>query len=300
MYEGRELFVSNVAWSADHKDLKKLFAEYGYVESARIPKKVDGTSKGIGFVVFRDKEDASKALALNLTTWKGRQLRVAESTNNTEKRQEAIRSSRSQSAAMSPVPSSNQETARRASSPGLQERKAAIQARTVALLNVPDTVNDARIRAILEPYGELVRIVLRPDHQGAIIEYKDEASVGKASLAVDGYEITPDRRLGIGTVEDMKSMGAEKRSDKISVGQKKSATALPAPTQIRRPGIGAVKRGRGGLGVKRGDGGRGVERAKQNGEEEEETEKKVDVGQGEVTKAPKSNADFKAMMLGTQ
>ena len=301
MYEGRELFVSNVAWSADRKELKTLFDQYGHVESVRIPKKVDGTSKGIAFVVFRNKEDATKALALNMTTWKGRQLLVAESTNDAEKRQVALRTSRSQSAATSPGPPSYAErTQQHSASPGVQERKAEIQARTFALLNVPDTVNDARIRTIVEPHGEVVRIILRPDHQGAIIEYKNESSVGKASLALDGYEITPGRQLGIGTVEDMKQLRAEKRSDKISTGQKKNATALAAPTQVRRPGVGASKKGgRGGLGVKHGGRGLGGERAKQSHGNDRHEEGVDGVEKEQSASKPKSNADFKAMLLGS-
>ena len=52
IYEGRELYISNVDWNATVKDIKQAFSKYGKVESVRLPKKVDGTSKGMGFVVF--------------------------------------------------------------------------------------------------------------------------------------------------------------------------------------------------------------------------------------------------------
>ena len=55
MYEGREIHVSNVDWKANENDLKELFSKYGTVESARIPRKVDGSSKGFGYVVFSSK-----------------------------------------------------------------------------------------------------------------------------------------------------------------------------------------------------------------------------------------------------
>ena len=55
MYEGREIHVSNVDWKANENDLKELFSRYGMVESARIPRKVDGSSKGFGYVVFSSK-----------------------------------------------------------------------------------------------------------------------------------------------------------------------------------------------------------------------------------------------------
>lgn len=52
MYEGREVHVSNVDWKASEGDLKELFSKYGAVELVRIPRKVDGGSKGFGYVVF--------------------------------------------------------------------------------------------------------------------------------------------------------------------------------------------------------------------------------------------------------
>ena len=177
IYEGRELFVSNIPWSATWKDLKTLFSQYGSVESARVPRKVDNSSKGIGFVVFRHKEDAQKGLALDMTNWKGRILNVVESTNDMTKRQASVVTSISQRTSASPAPSAslaNGDTSRApsadASTAGKREN---IQARTLILLNIPDTVNDARIRALAAPHGQLVRVALRLNHQGAILEYKD-------------------------------------------------------------------------------------------------------------------------------
>ena len=134
------------------------------------------------------------------------------------------------------------------------------------MLNVPDTVNDARIRLLTEPYGELVKILLRPDHQGAIVEYKDQASVGKASLGLEGHEIAQGRYLSVGTVQDLKQQKEEVRTDKLTARPKKNVTALPTPSQVRRPGMGAGRRGgKGGLGVKRGGVGLDGDRAKTNG-----------------------------------
>lgn len=55
MHEGREIHVSNLDWNASEDDLKDLFSVYGKVEVARIPRKVDGGSKGFGYVVFATK-----------------------------------------------------------------------------------------------------------------------------------------------------------------------------------------------------------------------------------------------------
>lgn len=55
MYDGRELYLANLDWKSTREDIKQAFKKYGSIESVRIPTKVDGTSKGIGYVIFRSK-----------------------------------------------------------------------------------------------------------------------------------------------------------------------------------------------------------------------------------------------------
>jgi squamous cell carcinoma antigen recognized by T-cells 3 len=55
LHEGREIFVANLDWSATEDELSQIFSKYGKVERARIPRKVNGASKGIGYVVFSSK-----------------------------------------------------------------------------------------------------------------------------------------------------------------------------------------------------------------------------------------------------
>ncbi len=55
IYEGRELFLANLDWQATQGEVKRAFSKYGNVEGVRLPKKINGTSKGIGFVVFSNK-----------------------------------------------------------------------------------------------------------------------------------------------------------------------------------------------------------------------------------------------------
>ena len=55
MYDSRELYLANLDWKITRADIKQAFKKYGSIESVRIPTKVDGTSKGIGYVVFRSK-----------------------------------------------------------------------------------------------------------------------------------------------------------------------------------------------------------------------------------------------------
>ena len=122
-------------------------------------------------------------------------------------------------------------------------------------MNIPDTVNDTRVRALTEPYGRLVKIVLRPDHQGAIVEYLDASDAGKASLGLEGYEIVPGRSIRVGTVPEMLKQSADKHTDKILVGKQKRESDKPAPSNlmssvpIRRPGQGGRRGGCGFAGA---------------------------------------------------
>ncbi|KAL9131371.1 MAG: hypothetical protein Q9217_000698 [Psora testacea] len=297
IYEGRELFVSNIPWSATWKDLKQLFSQYGSVERARLPRKVDGSSKGIGFVEFRDKEDATKALAMNLVNWDGRVLNVVLSTNDTAKRQASIITSNSRCTSASPAPNplainGNAHSAA-SPTPSASNQKEEIQSRTIALFNIPDTVNDARIRALVQPYGEIVRVVLRPHHQGAIIEFKEQASVGKASLELVGREITPGRQIGVGSVKEMKQLKAEKRYDKIGSGPKKADAKFLAHTAVRRPGQTAGRRGgKGGLGAKRGGVSLSGDRPTRDGEGKE-----VEVSKAKDEEARSSNTQALNLLL---
>lgn len=324
LYEGRELHLGNIDWTATEEDVSQVFSKYGKVEKVRIPRDVGGKSRGFGFVVFSnnvcyfsslllwgvlilEQEEATAALDMNLKKLKSRQLYVSISTTDHAKRQATTiitPSSRSSASPSPSLPSINgntddaalSSTSTKAPKPSYQE----IQSRTVALLNVPDTINDARIRALAEPYGALVKVVLRPDHQGATIEYQDVASAGKAALGLEGHEIAPGRLLGVGTVKEMLQQKEEMRSDRISVNSSKksndNANHFPVHAPIRRPNQpGARRGGRGGLGLKKGAGLNGPKSAgnvRGNG-----LGKDTEVNGGTDAGKPKSNAEFKAMFL---
>ena len=75
------IYVGNLSWSMTDEDLNTLFSEYGAVGSAKILKdKMNGRSKGFGFVEMEDDEAAKSAIAnLNETEVQGRKLIVNES-----------------------------------------------------------------------------------------------------------------------------------------------------------------------------------------------------------------------------
>ncbi len=75
------IYVGNLSWSMTDDDLMNLFTEHGSVTSAKILKdKMNGRSKGFGFVEMEDDEAAKTAIAaLNETEIQGRKLIVNES-----------------------------------------------------------------------------------------------------------------------------------------------------------------------------------------------------------------------------
>ncbi len=80
------IYVGNLSWSMTDDDLMNLFSEHGTVSSAKILKdKMNGRSKGFGFVEMEDNEAAKAAIAaLNETEVQGRKLIVNESQPRAE------------------------------------------------------------------------------------------------------------------------------------------------------------------------------------------------------------------------
>lgn len=336
MHEGREIHVSNVDWKASEDDVKELFSKYGKVELVRIPRKVDGGSKGFGYVVFSSKvvvvilqrvhleiwltciqEEANAALAMHQQEFRGRPLQVRLSSPSGAKRSATTVVSRVGSK-MSPPPTNVN---------GVGYPTAEVEvptgdraARTLGLMNVPDTVNDARIRALVEPFGKLIKIVLRPDHQGAIVEYADVHNAGKASLGLEGQEIIPGRKLHVGTVSEMLKQSAEKKVDRVQQSNKPKKENAPSTSlattapgffplggPIKRPQQPGTRGRRGGLGMKRG----GIAPATQprgvsssiDGNEGAATKaaatttnKETDHDDKNENKRKKSNADFRVLI----
>jgi hypothetical protein len=166
-------------------------------------------------------------------------------------------------------------------SPSADETYTHPRARTIALMNVPDTVSAARIEKLCAESGTLRKVVLRPDHGGVIVEFAEEQSVGRASLALDGKELD-GRNMIVGTVDELfkrSGPGHNKAREK-----KKSSFAggmVPRAAQ----NAGARRGGRGGLGQRKGLG----------FASRQSTTAAVD---GEAPAAGgKSNDDFRALLL---
>ena len=82
------IFVSNLGFSTQVEDLKKLFTTYGIVASVSIIiDKITNRSRGFGFIDMPESMEAEKAiLALNGTMIDGRLIKVNESKKKNDLR----------------------------------------------------------------------------------------------------------------------------------------------------------------------------------------------------------------------
>jgi len=258
--EERELHVLNLPKSATEEEVKGLFAKAGKVVSVRIPRNMAGISHGTAFVVMETKEEAQEAIkTLGSLIFGNHPIKVelskplGQKTSATNRGRDGTEGS---PAADSP---------KEGSSGQASTTSAGITARTIAVLGIPDTMTDARVKAALSPLGQIVKLVLHPKHGGAAVEFADAATAGKAALAVEGMEIEGGKKLRTGTVAELFKQKAERRVDRIDLPQQngpkggetkkeKKQTAselMPPPPAIRRPpvlgagGRGGMKRGLG-------------------------------------------------------
>ncbi|ODQ54656.1 hypothetical protein SAICODRAFT_77260, partial [Saitoella complicata NRRL Y-17804] len=195
MYEGREIYVTNVDFAADESTLKEFFGKYGTVEQVRLmPTKVPGRHRGAAFVIFGGREEAEKALGADGEKLLTRVLKVEKSEADPRKRVANAAPNRitvEKKAAMvahadMPPPPSKSE----------------IRGKTLGVMNVAQTVNDAKLRALFEPFGSLRRVNLIPEHGGAVVEFDAVADAGKATMALEGAELS-GRHIRIGTYEEL-------------------------------------------------------------------------------------------------
>jgi RNA recognition motif-containing protein len=281
-YEGRELYVVNLDWSADENDVRELFSRFGEVENVMIGRTTDNLSKGFSHVAFTTKEAAEKALVMDNEMFKSRRIRVEIASTEGHKR--ATHTTITRVAGWGSQAEANGTT-------DLEVPVGERADRTIALMNIPDTVNETRVRALVEPFGRLVKISLRPDHQGAVVEYVDVHDAGKALLGLEGKEITPGRPLHLGTVQEMKTQRAEWKNDRFTPAKREDKTKktnLQPAAPIRRPQQPGARKAGGGLGQKRHTTAHTQKPAPANDQ--------MDTTADGDSKPKKSNDDFRAML----
>ncbi|KAK0744739.1 hypothetical protein B0T21DRAFT_358278 [Apiosordaria backusii] len=244
--EERELHVMNIPRSMKEDEVQGHFAKAGNVLSVRIP------HPGTAFVVMQTKEEAQEAIRiLDKAMFGQNPIKVELSAPRGMKKKTATTWGVDGADAASPNAAASPASAEPTSSGPARERK-------VVVLGIPDTMNEARVSNLLKPAGEFVKLTLHTRHGGAIVEYKDAASAGKAGLVIDGMGIDGGQKLRIGTTDELFQSKVEKKADgsgatappKNSEKRKPTAAQLmPPPPSINRPQVLGRSRPKVGMGV---------------------------------------------------
>ena len=285
--EGRELIAKNIERSAPDHEVKKFFEQYGNVVSMNSVKLVNGKRTGTAFIVFSSADEATAALQANNKPFKDRILHVelasakgrAAPDERARKEDVIIK----QAASYSPEP--QEANGRRGSDLSMGSSTQAnddswktAKERKIAVFNLPDTVNDARVRTAMGEFGPLVKIQMRRQDNGAIVEFANVNDAFRVRQGVDCSALGSD--VTTGDVADLLAKAKKRQGDQSSSGGTGGPSTSMRPPTIARPGQRGGRRG--GLGFKRGGGfGAGATESVR--------------ADGSAKSSSKSNADFRTM-----
>ena len=235
VYEGREIFVTHLDFQASEEEVKNHFQSYGKVVSVRLPLK-SGRTQGFGFVVFETPEEAQNALKANASRILRKVInveiaQVKKGKSNARKPSKPPKAPNTETSdATTKVAETSQNTTDKDAEDKYQtEHKDAtksfgeIKAKTVGVLHLNDKVNDARVRALFEPFGAIRRIEIHPENEGAIVEFDEVASAGQATIKLDGSDFE-GQKLAIVSVEELYRHRPQRNAKQI----------LFAPSAIRK------------------------------------------------------------------
>lgn len=73
----KKLYIGNIDYSASEAELAAHFGRFGQIETCNIPvDRYTGKARGFGFITFKKVADAMKAMDLDGSEFKGRQIQV--------------------------------------------------------------------------------------------------------------------------------------------------------------------------------------------------------------------------------
>ncbi|KAK4182957.1 hypothetical protein QBC35DRAFT_135364 [Podospora australis] len=228
MAEGRELHVVNLPRNMSEEELKNLFSKAGKVFSVRFPHNNSEGNGGTAFVVMETKEQAHEAVkTLDQLIFGNRPIKVEVSVPPAQKKKSATSYGDDGEKAGSPAPSQDR------ASPSADGNSGSLRERKLDVLGIPETMNEARVRSLLAPTGQIVKLVVHPKHGGAVVEYTDASTAGKAALAIEGMEVE-GHKLRIGTFGELFKQKAEHKPDRL-VQQQPGSQANPDPKKMKKP-----------------------------------------------------------------
>lgn len=263
--EGREVHITNLHKNVTEKELREVFMKLGNVTRVNIPQSLSGAGRGFAFLDFETKEEAeSAAREMHNVKFRNQIIQVNVSKDSKVKPSAKSFHTARESASPGPLPHEGESETKMMDTNGearmpAKPSSSEIEARTVALMGLPDTVNDTRVRALVEPLGTIVRLVLQPAHGSAKIEFADAVTAGKAAMQLDGMAFE-NNKLRTGSLQELRHAKADRLEDRIQYGSKgrqqqqqqqsvapreSSRSFMPPPAPMRRTTVkkGGPKRG---------------------------------------------------------
>ncbi|EPY53496.1 RNA-binding protein Prp24 [Schizosaccharomyces cryophilus OY26] len=217
VYEKRELYLTNIDFSIDENQVRNFFQDYGTVESVRLPSRDSKSHMGFGYVVMSTSTEADNALNAAGKVLGKRVLNVVISQPKKAINKEKLNKDKRPTF----TKLLNKSTDDSKSRPTTLNQ---VHSKSLGIINVDQTINEARLRSIFEPYGEIFRVVLHPEHEGAIVEYADIHNAGKAALAVEGMNLS-GRELHVTTVNEMMHNNPDHNETLIPTPRPRKASA---------------------------------------------------------------------------
>ncbi|KIW76338.1 hypothetical protein Z517_11084 [Fonsecaea pedrosoi CBS 271.37] len=237
--DGRTIFVGQLQFKATAEDIEKVFSKYGSIEHLRLPKdqKITTRNRGIAFLTYSSSEEAQAALAMHGEEFQGRKLTVNMASERDGRSGKSV-NGRSKSPSLHPDAASDTSSVpKTVDQNAIEERRE----RTVVICDVPDIVNESRIKAVAEKIGPVRKVILKTNHQGALIEFQNIPDAGRAMIELDNLEIHPGRHIRVTTEKDMLQQSREHKTDQFA------RRPAPAPVTsvggpIRRPAQPGVRK----------------------------------------------------------
>ncbi|OAP65642.1 hypothetical protein AYL99_01614 [Fonsecaea erecta] len=243
--DGRTVFIGQLQFKATVEDVEKLVSKYGTVEQLRLPKDQKNASRnrGIAFVTFARPEEAQAALAMHGEEFQGRKLTVNVTSDRDGRSAKSI-NGRSKSPSLQPDATSDTASVPKTVDPDTREDR---RERTVVICDVPDIVNESRIKSVAEKIGPVRKVTLKTNHSGAFIEFQNIPDAGRAMMELDNLEITPGRHIRVTTEKDMLQQKPEHKTEQFARRPAPNA-AKPTSGPIKRPAQPGVRKKGGHLG----------------------------------------------------
>lgn len=204
-----EVYIQNLNFlSVDEAKIREVFEKYGDVSQVRIPLNSKNEERGYknngyAFVVFKSNIAADNALNSNGTQLDNRAINVTRSVRKEDLKKNSL---------------------------DFAEKK------SVALFNLNDTLTNQQLRHFIDTeVGKVLQLEIFPQQEAALVEFANEADVGRASMLLNTKEFK-GKVMTVGLKKDLVQItqNSKKSTFVLNHEQPKKPTIMVPPNLLRR------------------------------------------------------------------